>query len=101
MPLDGRHQLALVKGVIAQRHHIGARIAQQFKMGLGDAAPVAGILAIDDDEIEPAALDQARKPLGHHIAAGPAHHVPQKQKPHASSKRRRPVSVTRRSSGRS
>jgi hypothetical protein len=38
--------------VVAQRHDIGPGCLQVVEMPLGEAAPVAGILAVDDDEIE-------------------------------------------------
>src|SRR5690606_20884101 len=100
LALDIAQRLALIEGVIAQRHDIGARIADGAEMRLGEALAMAGILAVDDDEIEPVALDDARQALGDGIAPGAAHDIAQKQKPHASApKWRTPASVTTASSG--
>ena len=81
--LDELHHVLLVEGMVAQRHHVGARIQQALGMGAGQARAVAGVLAIDHHEIEPPVGAQAGQRLGHRRAAGAAHHVTQKEKSHA------------------
>ena len=79
MPRDGRQHFALIKCVIAQGHHVGPRIAQDFEVVFGQTPPMAGIFAVDDDEIEAIALDKARKLVCDRFATGPAHDVTKKQ----------------------
>ena len=82
LALDIAQRVALVEGMIAQRHHVGPGIAQAAEMPLGEAAPMAGILAVDDDEIETEALDQAGQPVADRIAPCPADDITQEQDAH-------------------
>jgi hypothetical protein len=100
LALDIGERVALVESVIAQGHDIGAGVAQPLEMRLGQPAAMAGILAIDDHEVELVALDDTGQPFGDGIAAGTAHHITQEQKLHAAApKWRTPASVTMASSG--
>mgnify|MGYP007095986775 CR=1 FL=1 len=99
MPLDGGHQLTLVIGMVAERDHVGPRIAQQLVVRFGDTATVTGVLAIDDNEVKAIALDEFGKPLGHGVTPRAPHNIAQKQQPHAAENFLTPASVTSRSSG--
>src|SRR6185312_13854248 len=101
LALDIGQGVALVPGVIAERDRVGAGGAEVGIVALGEAAAMAGILAVDHDKIEAVVADEAGQALAHAIAAGAAHHVAEKQQPHAAavSKRRAPCSVTITSSG--
>ena len=55
LALDKHKRLALVEGVIAERHRIDADGAEFLKNGFGEAKAAGGVLAVDDDEIEPPA----------------------------------------------
>src|SRR5690606_12036000 len=98
---DVAHRVALVPGMVAQRHHVGAGGAQFVEMALGEAAAMAGVLAVDDDEVEAVIGDEAGQAVGDGIAAGPADDVSQKQQLHAAirAKWRAPASVMMVSSG--
>jgi hypothetical protein len=61
--------------MIAQCHHISASTTNAVEMGFGQALAMAGILAIDHDEIEAVLLDNARQALGNRIAARAAHDI--------------------------
>ena len=75
--------------------------AQLVVVAFGQAAAVAGVLAVDDDEIEAVVGDEAGEALGDGITAGASDDVAQEQKSHAGacSKWRAPCSVTMASSG--
>jgi hypothetical protein len=51
-------------------------------MAFGEPAPVARILAVDHDEIEPVVLDELWQPLAHRVAPRPADDIAQEQQPH-------------------
>ena len=64
-PLDEHQRLLLVPGVIAERDRVGAGIDELLIDRLGDAEAAGGVLAVDDDEIEPPVAHQPRQPLEH------------------------------------
>ena len=82
--LDEDKSFALVEGMIAERHHIGAGIDKPQIDLLGDAKTVRGILAVDDDEIGGVALLQLRQDARHRLTAGPADDIAEKQKAHVA-----------------
>ena len=61
MPVDEHQCLALVEGVIAERHAIYAEIHERFEYRLGDPEAASRVLTIDDDDIGPGALRQLGK----------------------------------------
>ena len=71
LALDEHQRLALVEGVIAERDRVGAGGEKFLADRLGDAEAAGGVLAVDDDEIEPPALAQRRQ-LGRAAPRGPA-----------------------------
>ncbi len=75
-------RLALVPDVVAGRHHVGAGRDRLAKDLLGDAEAAGGVLAVDDDEIEPEIGNQAGQLFPHRRAAGLADHVAEEEKPH-------------------
>ena len=81
--LDEDQRLALVEGVIAERHDIGARRHKAEEDVLGDAEAMRGILAIHHHEIGTIAFAQQGQFTRHRIAAAAADHVAQKDQPHA------------------
>ena len=83
MTLDEDQRLALVEGMIAQRHHVGARREKAEEDLFRDAKAMRGILAIDHDQIRPVPRPQAGKLARHGLAARSAHHIAQKDQPHA------------------
>ena len=75
-------RLALVPDVIAGGHDVGAGLERVVEDILGDAEAAGGVLAVDDDEIEPEVRDQAGQPVPDRGAAGTAHHVAEEEKSH-------------------
>ena len=64
--------------MIAERHRVGAGIDEFLVDRLGDAEAAGGVLAVDDDEIEPEVADHAGQMVRDGGAPGPADHVPDK-----------------------
>ena len=62
LALDEDERLALVQGMVAERHGVGAGHQDLVADRLGDAEAAGGVLAVDDDAIEPPALAQRRQP---------------------------------------
>ena len=60
LALDEDQRLLLIEGVIAERDRVGAGGEKIVADRLGDAEAAGGVLAVDDDEIEPPARAQAR-----------------------------------------
>ncbi|MCY1300295.1 hypothetical protein D9M70_498560 [compost metagenome] len=85
MPFAKDDRFLLVPDVIAGRHHVGAGVDRLEKDVFGDAETAGRILAVDDDEIELEVTNQSWKPLPDRRTARLAHHISQKQKPHARS----------------
>ena len=77
--LDEHKRLALVKRMVAQRHHIRARTENFCADALGNAEPACGILAIDDDAIKRPARPQIGQMVDHDLTARLADHITQKQ----------------------
>ncbi len=55
LALDEHQRLALIEGVVAERDRVDAGGEALLADGLGDAEAAGGVLAVDDDEIEPPA----------------------------------------------
>ena len=77
--LDEDQRLALIPGMVAERDGVRAGIEQFMVDRFGDAETAGGVLAVDDDEIEFPVADQAGQMFRDRGAAGPAHHVADKQ----------------------
>ena len=99
--LDIALRVALVPGVIAERHRIGTGGAQIAIVPLGQALAVAGVLAVDDDEIETVGRNDAGQALCYRVTPRASDHIAKKQQLHAAafSKVRAPFSVMIASSG--
>lgn len=91
MPLAEDHRFLLVPDVVAGGHHVGAGVDRLEEDVFGDAEAAGGVLAVDDDKVELEVADQSRKPLPDRRTARLAHHISQKQKPHARSNPTRAV----------
>ena len=63
LALDEDERLALVEGVIAERHRVDADGQELLEDRFGEAEAAGGVLAVDDDEIEPPARAQERNLL--------------------------------------
>ena len=88
LALDEHQRLALIEGVIAERHGVDADGEEFLENGLGEAEAAGGILAIDDDEIEPPAGAQKGNLLRDGGASRPSDDVAdEKQTDHRSLKR--------------
>ena len=61
LALDEHQRLALIEGVVAERDRVDAGGEEFLADRLGDAEAAGGVLAVDDDEIEPPARAQARQ----------------------------------------
>ena len=59
MTLDVDERVLLIESMIAERNAVGACIEKVGQDGFGDAEAAGGIFAVDDDEIECIALDEA------------------------------------------
>ena len=81
LALDEDERLALVEGVVAKRHRIDADGAEIVEDGFGEAEAAGGVLAVDDDEIEPPAGAQNRNLLEDGGAARPADDVANEEQP--------------------
>ena len=62
LALDEHQRLALIEGVIAERHRVDADGEEFLQHGLGEPEAARGVLAVDDDEIERPAGAQKREP---------------------------------------
>jgi hypothetical protein len=68
--------------MIAGRYHIGAGVQRFAEYLLRDAEAASGVLAIDNDEIEPEIGPQRREFRPDSLAAGAADHIPQEKHSH-------------------
>ena len=82
LAFDEDERLALVEGVIAERHGIGARVDEIGADGLGDARAAGRVLAVHHHGVERPGRPQARQFRLHCRPAGAAHHVADEQEPH-------------------
>ena len=82
LPFDEHQRLALIPGVIAGRHGIGARVQQFLADRFGDAEAAGGVLPIDDDEIGAVAVAQLRQLSAYGFAAGTPDDIAEKQNAH-------------------
>ncbi len=79
---DENERLLLVEGVIAERHRVGSGIDQLGADRLRDAEAAGRILAVDGNEIQPVALDEAGQVLQHHRPARPADDIAEEEEAH-------------------
>ena len=84
LALDEDKRLALVEGVVAEGHDVGAGEQDLVADRLRDAEAAGRVLAVDDDEIEPPALAQGRQALDDRVAARPADDVAEEEEAHRS-----------------
>ena len=82
LALDEDQRLALIEGVVAERHRVDAGGEELLADRLGDAEAAGGVLAVDDDEIEPPARAQERQPAEDRGAPRAPDHVADEQQPH-------------------
>ena len=82
LALDEHQRLALIEGVVAERDRVGAGGEELVADRLGDAEAAGGVLAVDDDEIEPPARAQRRQAVDQRRAAGAPDDVADEQQPH-------------------
>src|SRR5690606_12130307 len=100
LALDIGQRFALIEGVIAQGDNVSAGVAKSLEVVLDEPLAMTGILAIDHDEIELVARDQARQVFSHRVTARAADDIAQKKQSHIGfPKNRPPASVTTASSG--
>src|SRR6478672_6841117 len=83
LALDENQRLALIKGMIAERHTIGAGIYEIVTDRLGDAETAGGILAVDDDEMQRPVAAKPRQMFEHACAAGATDNITNEEKTHA------------------
>ena len=79
LAVDEAERLALVEGMIAQRHRIGAGVEKLLKDRLVDAKSTGRVLAVDHHEIEPPHFPQRGEPLADDGAARAPDHVAHEQ----------------------
>ena len=84
LALDEHQGLALVEGVVAERHGVDAHGEELFEDRLGEAETAGGVLAVDDEEIELPARPQQRRLLNDRRATGPSDDVANEQEPHSA-----------------
>ena len=82
LALDEDQRLALVPGMVAERHGIGAGIEQLVADRLGDAEAAGGVLAVDDDAIEVPAGAEGGQVALNGLATRPADDITQKKNAH-------------------
>ena len=80
LTLDEDERLALIPGMVAKRHRIGARFDELGADRLGDAGPARRIFAVHDDAIERKPSPQSGKPLENRVSARSSHHIPDEQR---------------------
>ena len=95
LALDEHERLALIEGVIAERHRVDAGGEEVLENRFGEAEAARGVLAVDDDEIELPAVAQKGNLLEERGAPGPPDDVADEQETdHCSLKRMVSCSVT-------
>ena len=72
-------RLALIEGVIAERHRVDAGGEEVFENRFGEAEAARGVLAVDDDEIELPAVPQKGNLLEERRAPRPPDNVADEQ----------------------
>ena len=77
--LDEGLHVALVEGVVAEGDAVGAGLEEERGVRAAQAHAAGGVLAVDHDEIERPVAAQPRQMLSERGAAGPAHHVAEKE----------------------
>jgi hypothetical protein len=82
LALDMDERLALVPGVIAERHHIDARIEEIVADRRRDAEAARRILAVHDHEIGAEIGAKARKVGNDGVARRAPHHIAEKKQLH-------------------
>ncbi len=82
LALGENQRFLLVPGVVAGGNAIGAGLEEIVKYFFGNAQATGGVFAVDDDEIEAMARNQAGQVVGHGLAACAADDVAEKQDLH-------------------
>src|SRR5262249_9631875 len=83
MAIDEADGFPLVPDVVAGADHVDAGGIEVLADLLGDAEAGGGVLAVDDDEVEPQLAAQPRHMLDDHVAARPADDIPTKKYAHS------------------
>src|SRR3954453_9425183 len=84
LALDEDERLALVPGMVVERHGVGPGHQDLVADRLGDAEAAGGVLAVDHDAIEPPALAQRRQPRRDGAAPGPSDDIAEEEEAHPS-----------------
>ena len=77
--LDEAQHVALVEGMVAERHAVRPGLEQQRRVRRAQPHAAGGVLAVDHHEIEPPVAPEPRQLLGHRRPAAAAHHVAEKE----------------------
>ena len=83
--VDIADDLAPVPDVVAGGDDVDAAVIELGADLVGDAEAVRGVLAVDDDEIEPSSWRSRGMCGDDRVAPGPPHHVAAQQQPHRAS----------------
>ena len=84
---DEDERLALIPGMVAERHRIGTRFEELGTDHFGNSGASCRVFAVHDHAIERKPLSQPGKPLEDRVPARPSHHIADEQKAHRSSSR--------------
>ena len=79
LPLGEGQRFALVEGMVAGRHDVGASVEHRAQDLLGDAEAAGGVLAVDDDEIEMVVGDKRRQTRNRSVPAAPPDEIAKEQ----------------------
>ena len=82
LPLDEDERLALVEGVVAEGHAIGALSEKIVADRLGYAEAAGGVLAVDDHEVEFPAPPHVRQMCGDRRPSAASDHVADEKQSH-------------------
>ena len=84
LALDEHQRLALVEGVVAERHGVDPGGEEFLEDRFGQAEAAGGVLAVDDDEVEIPPRPQDRRLLDHRRATRTSDNVADEQEPHSA-----------------
>ncbi len=85
LAFDEYERLALIEGVVAERHRVDADGEEFLEDRLGETKAAGCVLAIDDDEIEVPARAQKRNMFNDCRASRAPNHIADKEQPHQCS----------------
>src|SRR5262249_42868665 len=84
MTIDEGDGLALVPDMVAGADDVDTGGVELVADLLGDAEPSGGVLAVDDDEVEPELASQARHMLQHDVAPGAPNDIAAEEQAHGT-----------------